>query len=75
MRWICAARSADWQSAVSQVGTLHELQSSRTRWLRPTLCRLPVGDTADYQSALRFRNERPAWESVLPEWRVVRNQQ
>ena len=44
-------RSADCQSAVSQVGNLRSAATSRRAIISPT-CRLPVGETADCQSAL-----------------------
>jgi hypothetical protein len=51
--------SADWQSAVSQVGNLHATSSTQPS-------RLPVGDTADRLSAL------PAQYAFLAHNRSVR---
>lgn len=50
----CAAfdpRSAEWHSAVSQIDNLRTLENpERSSTTQP--CRMPFGDTADYQSAL-----------------------
>jgi len=43
---------ADWQSAVSRIGNPHA-------WCGRTVCRLPVGDTADWQSTLQ--GQRTGW--------------
>jgi hypothetical protein len=49
--------SADWQSAVSQDATCRvSIIGAPVRL--PTSCRLAIGDTADYQSALRKTDTR-----------------
>src|SRR5204862_234056 len=63
--WHCH-RSADWQSAVSRIGN-------------PPTCRIPFGETADCQSALRACLEPYRWQcqdalskvKPLPSDRVV----
>jgi hypothetical protein len=42
--------SAEWNSAVSQIGNLRTSKAQIVGSIR----RLPIGDTADYQSALQF---------------------
>ena len=54
-------RSADWQSAVSPIGNRQPLmvegsKISSIRAVMATPCRLPVGDTAVYQTALPPNN-------------------
>ena len=49
--WHCFWRSADWQSAVSQIGNPPGVVSTTTIGLA-TRGRFPIGDTADYQFAL-----------------------
>ena len=48
-------RSADFQSAVSQGFQPARRAQPRTRFVWPTPCRLEIGDTADWKSALRGR--------------------
>src|SRR5438105_2646827 len=51
------AGNADWQSAVSRIGN----PPARTSLQARPLCRLPIGDTADCQSALLGKGRLCLW--------------
>src|SRR5947207_2035184 len=50
--------SADFQSAVSQCFQPASRAKFRTHPSYPTSCRLEIGDTADWKSALRYTDTR-----------------
>src|SRR6266498_1975446 len=53
LAWIFHTRSADFQSAVSQNCILRAVGNAQDAEPLRTPCRLKIGDTADYKSALR----------------------